>query len=342
MAGKKCWYGFLFVCFTFVCSSTVPAVTCQWPNASNVGLTNPGILSSSPSVTLQASGTFANPVVFQNKNVQGQITVQASNIIIRNCRVWGGLYGIHLKSGSNIIVENCEIGKTSPTRMKGINTGASKVTIRRNYFHYVGDGIALSGSDVVIEDNFMTKLICVDNDHNDGIQIFGGRNHLIKHNWIELPNQQTACVGQHGAIVSGLRIEGNYFNGGTYSIYTRQKDGPVSGVSVVGNYFGRDHIYGLHSNDVQATINCNRYLDNNAPAFGPQTNCQQYSCTFQDTDINTKYSGIKEEEKLQRSGTNALYRINGCRLKPGVKDAESGIYLRVDDSGALGRELIVK
>ena len=150
----------------------------NWPDSTNTGLINPDILTACSGYTVYTNGT-----VIENLEINGRLTINAGNVTVINCRIWGGdYYGIKIESGTNILIRDCEIGKTEASRIKGIYSTASgdsniEFTVKRCYIHHVEDGIFISGSDPVaeckclIEDCYMTGLIEKDDSHNDGIEV---------------------------------------------------------------------------------------------------------------------------------------------------------------------------
>jgi hypothetical protein len=59
-------------------------------------------------------------------------------------------------------------------------------------------------------------------------------------------------------------IENNYLNGGAYTIYSRDYEngyGPPTNVTIRGNSFGRDYLYGILSEDGSQTWENNRWAD---------------------------------------------------------------------------------
>jgi hypothetical protein len=58
-------------------------------------------------------------------------------------------------------------------------------------------------------------------------------------------------------------IEGNYLNGGSYTVYARNNNtlGAPTDVTIRGNAFGRDYLYGILSADGEVTWEDNTWVD---------------------------------------------------------------------------------
>jgi hypothetical protein len=98
-----------------------------------------------------------------------------------------------------------------------------------------------------------------------------GNNIVVRNNTILLPDQQTSTVilGTYAGSIDNVLIEGNYLNGGAYTIYSRDNGngyGAPTNVTVRGNVFGRDYLYGLLSADGEVTWVNNTWADTGAPA----------------------------------------------------------------------------
>src|SRR5215472_13215711 len=78
--------------------------SCGFPDATNTGA-NCSQLTPSGSITVTSGGA-----VIEGKNISGSITIQASNVTIRNdCVTSSDIYPVHLVSGSNLTVEDTTI-----------------------------------------------------------------------------------------------------------------------------------------------------------------------------------------------------------------------------------------
>jgi hypothetical protein len=174
-------------------------------------------------------------------------------VVIRNCRIRStGTYPIRndAGNGASVLVEDTEIdGLRAPLNACGIY--GKDWTARRCNIHHCRDGAKMY-SNTRLEACFIHDLL-VDDDgpHYDGVQIQGApagvSNIEIVGNAILNPNRSTSAVFIKCADgpISGVLVEGNLLNGGSYTVYNRDWNGvyPV-GTRVLNNHFGRDYLYG--------------------------------------------------------------------------------------------------
>jgi hypothetical protein len=154
--------------------------------------------------------------------------------------------GILVEDGQIITRDND--GHPLPSGGTGVN--GSHLIVRRLDISFVENGIACS--DCLVEDNYIHDLIEADGAHNDGFQAGKGQNITIKHNTILVPNQQTSAVilGTSAGPIDNVIIEDNYLDGGAYTIFSRDNgDGAPTNVTITGNTFGRNFLYGILSED---------------------------------------------------------------------------------------------
>jgi hypothetical protein len=270
-------------CYIIVLSLFILIISCDidpvrtdytgWPYIDNTGLTDPYNLTIIGDTTITTSGSN-----IENLDIRGQLTIQANNITVRNCRVWGGMfYGVVFMSGySGNVIEDCDIGKNYTNSSKGIlikTEENTEVTIRRCYIHHVGDGIFGGGGDdpspkakLTVQDCYITDIRetdgndtvdTIDDHKGDGMEFLGQMSEtLIEHNNIDVPNDQTSCLlfQAHWGNLGDVTIKDNLLNGAGYTIYTRIREGRTfDGLTIINNHFGRNYHYGIWSNDFDTT-----------------------------------------------------------------------------------------
>jgi hypothetical protein len=242
-------------------SATTPAATnVAKPDATNTGLAVTGKTEASLRVVSGSYTAKAGEVLDGVKFTGGVIIpAGADNVVIRNCLITGGKYGVQSIDGAkNLLVENTEIRGTSGKGML-----IHHATVRRVYIHDVGsDGIFVHvDGDVLVEYSFITR--CGFNnatDHVDGIQVHNpGSNIVIRYNQIYLPSSayNGGWAGTWGALnscivfqsdwgsISNSTIQNNWLYGGGYTVRLEEKGGyEITGITVSGNRFGRDYDYG--------------------------------------------------------------------------------------------------
>jgi hypothetical protein len=230
------------------------------------------------------NGAYYDPRGWVNVTVDGtvldgydfngvSINVQANNVTIKNFRLSGGLYGINIDYRQNVtgtVIEDGEMYGSSKCAIYGHDFIAKRLNI-----HGEGqDGINASGNNGTVEDSYIHHLGTDPTAHADGVQISGGTNWLIKDNNFDMPENDSGSVSNscvflesYFRLTSNVTINGNWCNGGNYSIYSRGNGryGTPHGVQIINNFFGHDYSYGLLSADPNAVIvwQNNRWVDTN-------------------------------------------------------------------------------
>jgi uncharacterized protein YdeI (BOF family) len=218
-------------------TSTTPADT-GFPNTSNTGPSDPSLLQPSGDIRVTEDGT-----IIENVDVDGFIEVDASNVTIRNFRISTNTYwGIRVTGGTNILIEDGEIDGNDYCH-DGV-TG-SNYTIRRVYLHNMGGDSFKAGSNCMIGACLIRHIGQGDGAHGDGVQMMGGTDITIINNNFDLTTGSlTACVFPGGGgTVYNIMVDGNRLTGGSYTIYCNEY------MTVRNNVFGRDHAYGIRTND---------------------------------------------------------------------------------------------
>jgi hypothetical protein len=226
-------------------TTSTSAIRPQRPGEDNTGPTDTRRLRNSGPITVTQDGS-----VVQDVDVRGSITIRASHVTVRNFRITtGGAYGIRVAASAGAVV--IEDGEISGARSAGLYGGG--FVARRLDIHDCGaDGIkARSGA--VIEGCWVRRLGTATGSHADGVQVSSGSHILIRYNHFDMPvgvegTRSNACVflkPDFGAI-NDVLVEGNWLNGGNYTVFVTTKDGrPCTNVRVVGNFLGRGYRYGI-------------------------------------------------------------------------------------------------
>jgi hypothetical protein len=239
------------------------------PGPDDTGVPTGTSLRRSGSVTVTRDGT-----VLSGLDITGCVTVQADNVVIRRSRITcDQTYSIRtMDSASNLLVEDVEIdgrGKNSAAVCCG------NYTLRRVDIHDVIDGPRLGGHSVV-EDSWIHHLTRTPDSHNDALQTTGATDIVVRGNSLEPYNPDTrdplnACLmigSTTGPVVADLLYEGNYCNGGNYSIGIRD-DLNASNIRFRNNTFGRDYRFGVVAHPDHPGITwdngSNLYADNRQP-----------------------------------------------------------------------------
>jgi hypothetical protein len=107
------------------------------------------------------------------------------------------------------------------------------------------------GENTMIRDSYIHDLARREGSHNDAIQVSGGSNIQILHNRLDVYAAATGdffnaaiMVGTQSARVEDMLIEGNYLDGGNYTVNFRA-DLTARDVVARDNVFGPHHRYGF-------------------------------------------------------------------------------------------------
>lgn len=224
-----------------------PTPVAGFPTEATTGIPEGTTLKPSGALTITKDGT-----VIDGLHIRGSVTVKADNVTIRRSLIDStSLYPVQIGSEhSGLVIEDSEIdgnGKASVAILKG------GYTLRRVEVREVRDGPRIEGDDVLIEASLIHRLTRVEGGHHDAIQIRKGRNIVIRGNSLiarrgDDPMNAAIQIGSAlGTVpVSGLVVEGNYMDGGNYTI-----NGGSSWVADAvyrGNTFGRGYRYGVKTN----------------------------------------------------------------------------------------------
>lgn len=249
-------------------SSADAAAASGFPGPGNTGVKAGTSLKSSGSLTIKTDGA-----VIEGLNINGCVVVSAKDVVIRNTRIsCGATYGIRTLNAKNLLVEDAEIDGKGKIP---VAVCCGDYTLRRVEVTNSVDGPRL-GTNTVVEDSWIHHLKRLPGTHNDTLQTTGASNIVVRGNrlepyYSENNDPMNAClmIGSTTApIVSNLLFEGNYCNGGNYSIGVRT-DLNASGIRLRDNVFGRDHRYGVVARPSQSGISWDRatnvYVDSLKP-----------------------------------------------------------------------------
>lgn len=193
------------------------------------------------------------------------MVIRASNVVIRNSIITcPGGFGVNVQSG-NVTVEDSEIDCVNH---KGTGLVFRDYVVRRTEIRNC-ENAAHTGSNVTIQDSYITGVVEVDGGHGDGLQGSSGSNILIKHNTFDIQNPITSSIIWDGLVISNVTVEENFFAAGAYTIYC-----PDSGANRV---YRNNRFYGPVGNWGS---------DPYRPAFGFKTNCSGVTWTGNYRDDN--------------------------------------------------------
>lgn len=279
---------------TFVLGTTKPV-------ASNTASFADGQLPiQNGDLTITTSGTATNPYIVEGKEIRGFVKVQASYVILRNCRIVGRNYRYYSSSmvdmsgaGTGCRIENCEItayaNGQDNTRywLNGIGGGSGWTAYRCN-IHDVIDGISASGNDVRVQGTYIHDLTLRtdDNDHktdtwagknywthNDGIQFSRGDNWIVEGNNFQMTFSQVSgmigdpnapSIASDGTVTAGNNgsiAKGTNYWPNCHGILLQAKAGNFNNIQINNNWFsGATYL-------IQANASGTTYTTGNTATF---------------------------------------------------------------------------
>lgn len=224
------------------------------PGAQNTGVpAGVSLTVVNQDVVVTTDGT-----VIDAQDIRGFLTIKASNVrvtrsIIRGRATSATTAVVRVDSGTNILIEDTEISVATPVvGVDGLWGG--NVTARRLNVHGGVDGMKLDSNDRV-ECSWIHGMAAFASDpnigggptHNDAIQILSGSNIQVVSNTLEATSNNNAAVQitEDFGQVSGVRIEGNWADGGGCTFnFSHSGALSLSVVTTRNNRFGRNSFYG--------------------------------------------------------------------------------------------------
>lgn len=219
------------------------------PTAANTGWQPTGVtLTPSGAISVTKDGT-----VIDSKDVAGEITIQASNVIVRRCRVRSAsYYPIRISSGTNILIEDTEVDGMGGAS-KAVLIEGGQVTLRRMNIHDSEDGLSLNGSGgLTIVDNYVHSPRHSASGHSDGFELYSGAHMVIRNNNFDYAGANTSAsnFSNWAGAIDDVTYDHNWLSGGTYNLYidgsfsTRDA---ISNIRVTNNRWIRGSaVYGTH------------------------------------------------------------------------------------------------
>jgi hypothetical protein len=228
-----------------------PAVA---PGADSTGVPAGTTLRRSGPLTVSTAGT-----VVEDLEVHGAIEIAADHVTVRRCRVLGGgHWGIRVAAGTTgAVVEDSEIVPATPSTSMDAVRAEGGFTGRRLEIAGTADGLK-AGTGSRLEGSWIHDLATGPDTHNDAVQILGGSDIVLVGNRLEGASNAAVMVSTEFGPVQGLLLQGNWLDGGGYTLNLRGgPHGVPQGLRVVSNRFGRGFGYGPAAIDgpVQAVGN---------------------------------------------------------------------------------------
>lgn len=191
--------------------------------------------------------------VIDGWEIRGYVDIKADNVTIRNSVIEGGPRASAHRplvaswwGHRNLLVEDSTLVAANPSVHTDGLSGAH-FTARRLDISRVVDPIKVIGPNVLIEDCWLHDTFHSTNDptqrdgvtHDDGIQIEGGSNIVVRGNVISDAHNAAIMITQNHSATSDLLIEDNVLSGGACQVNITEKPRgtALTGVTIRDNTF---------------------------------------------------------------------------------------------------------
>ena len=205
------------------------------PNADNTGVPAGTTLTPSGRLVISRSGTVVTGLDVTASGEEPAISVNATNVTIRNTRVRGNTIALIQNNSTGLVVEDSELINRPLAGQNNCGNGIAtgNYTARRLEITGCENGAEMFRGNVVFEGNWIDDLDNVGPGyffgsappHTDGIQLNGGGSNVVIRNNVIDPLPAGKRGGTSGIIANtagnNVRIEGNLIDGSgsSYAIY---------------------------------------------------------------------------------------------------------------------------
>ncbi len=220
-----------------------PAIPTSFPNAATTGPRDGHVLAPSGPLTITQPGA-----VVTDLSVDGCIDVKAPNVTISDVYVdcSRATTAISIADGASATIQYTEINGNG---VVSAAVGFANYTLSHVDIHDVIDGPRMN-SNVQVLDSFIHALARTSSSHNDTLQTTGGTGIVVRGNTLQAydpttgdPHNAAIMIGSENQPLRNMTIEGNYLDGGNYSILARP-DLDGSNIVVRSNVFTQNFRYG--------------------------------------------------------------------------------------------------
>lgn len=225
-------------------SSTATAGT---TDTSPAGVPAGTTLTPSGSVTVNTDGA-----VIDGLDISGTLTVNASNVTVKNTRVRSGsaFWVVSVKGGAtNVKFDHVTVAGGGTSGTEGASGVVGPGTFNAVDVSQVENGF-VPGNGSVISDSYVHDLWAPGSPHYDGVQIDGNVNGVqITGSTISNNQTQTSAimVDNYDGPATNIVVDGNRLVGGGYTVYADGSFSSSSQISVAytnnrisGGYYGAD------------------------------------------------------------------------------------------------------
>ena len=229
---------------------TVPVHRCTtevWQNLDACGWAGPDSTGHAGSLRLTTGRTVSVAgTVIDGERIEGGLYITAANVTVRNSWISlsaGGVGAsgvIKVAPGGSVTVEHTTLDGRNATHACIWYEGTMGLTARYNDLYGCNDGIfSWDGDNFTIEDNYLHDFTTqAANGHIDGFQTQGASNGLIRHNTIDVSQDQNSAIAIWNTRrdSKNIVVESNLLAGGGFTVYAADRDpseaDPVGGFTV--------------------------------------------------------------------------------------------------------------
>lgn len=250
----------------------------------------PDETNTGPSGTLTPSGsivTSANGQTIEDLDITGSVEVAHDNVTITNCRITApddaGFPGnkaiVKSDARTGLEIIDTEITCAGPGSYQAV-VGDHWIVMRNCHVHHVPEGLR-AGSGVDIEFCYFHSIIGNDEEaHSDLIQTTEGIDiridtcTLLAFNVDGGDATSAYLCGPDLGDVRNLEFTNNLLDGGGFTLYIGDSDNTIENVTVTGNRWGRNFVFGPWSGLSDGVINYvwdnNVFDDDEEPVPAPE------------------------------------------------------------------------
>jgi hypothetical protein len=244
----------------------------------------------------QADVITTDGALIENQTFNGMVQVRAHDVTIRNCTFISSPFAPEWYAVTNVYNNDDGTPKSTNFRLENCTIRGGTTGVYVQHATVIGcdiqetgkDGIKIStGGHCRIFNNYVARIGLQEGAHADALQMVGGSHVMIVGNHFDIPVTfadengylSNACLmlQAHVAPLHDLLIWNNHFEGGSYTVYIKNKQHPTITtpdpyrIRMNNNTFGPDYRYGLASIDTHPTIqiNWNHMADGTPLTVGP-------------------------------------------------------------------------
>lgn len=149
-----------------------------------------GVPAGTALTTINGDYTAKAGEVITGKRITGSVYISGNGVVIRNSEILGKVDNNAGSSSSrpSFTIEDSTLGPASCGSISDGVVGVANYTAKRVRIKNQPDGFRIAGSNVLIEDSYVTVCSKNPDDHSDGIQVYGAANAtniVMRHNTID-------------------------------------------------------------------------------------------------------------------------------------------------------------